>query len=538
MTKRNAKDVGTGKRKAVLYARVSSQEQADEGYSIDAQTRLLHDYAEKNDINIVREFVEAETAKTAGRSKFGEMVTYLKKVRRGKDSKRMLILVEKVDRLYRNLKDRVTIGELDIELHLVKENTILSEDSKSSEKFIHDIKLVVAKNYIDNLREETTKGMREKARQGIWPTKAPFGYRNVTVGKRKCIEQDPTTGPMVEKLFSWYLEGMSLNEVKKRAKEEMHLLGFKSGVSRTRIHQILRDPLYIGKIRWDEEVFDGQHKPLVPVTLFRRTQARLAQTGKAKRGPKRGNWSFGGMLKCGHCGCLLTAEKKKGKYVYYHCTAFKGKCPEKYVREEKLAEAFCDALDLIRLDEDVVSLIVRALRQSHAEEIEFRERSIRALKQQDEKLKSRLDRMYEDRLDGLISKEFYLKKSSEYKDERKKIQERIAKHQAADQAYVDSGIKILELAESASWLARQQLEAGNYEEISRLAKTALSNSHWKDGELTPEFRKPFSILASMKRRVNGKREDFLLPHTNIKKWYPSRDSNPELWTLEIHASSN
>ena len=74
-----------------------------------------------------------------------------------------IILVKKTDRLYRNLKDWVTLDELDLEIHLVKENIILSSDSRSSEKFMHGIKVLMAKNFIDNLSEEVKKGMLEKA---------------------------------------------------------------------------------------------------------------------------------------------------------------------------------------------------------------------------------------------------------------------------------------------------------------------------------------------------------------------------------------
>jgi DNA invertase Pin-like site-specific DNA recombinase len=83
------------------------------------------------------------------------------------------LLVEKTDRLYRNIKDWVTLDGFDIELHLVKEGTILSRDSRSSEKFMHGIKVLMAKNYVDNLSEEARKGMLEKAKQGIWPSQAP-----------------------------------------------------------------------------------------------------------------------------------------------------------------------------------------------------------------------------------------------------------------------------------------------------------------------------------------------------------------------------
>ena len=85
------------------------------------------------------------------------------------------MLVEKTDRLYRNLKDWVGVDELNLEVHLVKENVVLSPQARSHEKFMHGIKVLMAKNYFDNLREETQKGMREKAEQGMWPSSAPIG---------------------------------------------------------------------------------------------------------------------------------------------------------------------------------------------------------------------------------------------------------------------------------------------------------------------------------------------------------------------------
>lgn len=101
-------------RQAVLYARVSSEEQEKEGYSIPSQLKLLRGYAEANNLDVVREFVDVETAKKAGRTGFGEMLAYLRR-----SSTCRILLVEKTDRLYRNLKDWVTLDEIDLEIHLV-----------------------------------------------------------------------------------------------------------------------------------------------------------------------------------------------------------------------------------------------------------------------------------------------------------------------------------------------------------------------------------------------------------------------------------
>jgi site-specific DNA recombinase len=193
------------RRQAVIYVRVSSKEQEKEGFSIPPQLKLLEEYAATHDFTVAQEYVDVETAKQTGRTAFCEMVAYLRRhpaVR--------ALLVEKTDRLYRNLKDWVTVDELEVEIHLPKEGVVLSRESRSSEKFMHGIKVLMAKNYIDNLSEEARKGMQEKAEQGIWPTVAPLGYRNV-IGPdgKKIIEPDPQPASLIGRLFEWYAPARS-----------------------------------------------------------------------------------------------------------------------------------------------------------------------------------------------------------------------------------------------------------------------------------------------------------------------------------------
>ena len=109
---------------AVIYARVSSKDQEREGYSIPAQLKLLREYAQKNDLKIEREFVDVETAKMAGRKNFGEMIRYLTE-----NSGCRVVIAEKTDRLYRNLRDCLTLEDMDAEIHLPKEGQIISKES-------------------------------------------------------------------------------------------------------------------------------------------------------------------------------------------------------------------------------------------------------------------------------------------------------------------------------------------------------------------------------------------------------------------------
>jgi site-specific DNA recombinase len=188
---------------AILYARVSSREQEREGYSIPAQRKMLAEYARSHDFRIDHEFIDIESAKNPGRKEFGNMVRILG------DGSIRIVLVEKTDRLYRNRADALSFEELiekrNVEVHLVKEARVIGKDSRSQDKFMHDIHVAVAKHYVENLRDEVKKGMREKAEQGIYPGRAPFGYRNNRL--TRSIDIDENNAPILKRLFELYATG-------------------------------------------------------------------------------------------------------------------------------------------------------------------------------------------------------------------------------------------------------------------------------------------------------------------------------------------
>src|ERR1700730_1949206 len=206
----------------VLYARVSSKDQEREGFSIPAQIELLRSYAREQGITILQEFVESESARESGRTGFGQMLAFLKKNR----SRCQTIPVEKTDRLYRNIADYSTVDELRLTIHFVKENFILSPDSRSSEQFIHGIKVLMARNYSQNLGEETTKGMLQKARSGMYPSCAPAGYRNVEGPDQKRIIVPNSDAPTVTRLFQEFATGQySLKALAAKSRAEGWTVG-------------------------------------------------------------------------------------------------------------------------------------------------------------------------------------------------------------------------------------------------------------------------------------------------------------------------
>ena len=144
-----------------MYARVSSKDQERDGFSIPAQRKILNEYALAKALTVVREFKEAETAKEAGRSAFMEMVAFLKATPSCR-----IILVEKTDRLYRNFRDLLTVEDLGVAVHFVKENTVLSADSE----VVREVDARPQGRDCANLGRQPERrrhsGIREKAVQG------------------------------------------------------------------------------------------------------------------------------------------------------------------------------------------------------------------------------------------------------------------------------------------------------------------------------------------------------------------------------------
>jgi site-specific DNA recombinase len=482
--------------KAVIYTRVSSKEQEKEGYSIPAQTKLLKDYAYKNNLKIVREFSDAETAKQAGRADFGEMIEFLRK-----NSEIKIILVEKTDRLYRNFRDYVTIDDLDLEIHLVKEGEVLSKNSKSHQKFIHGIKVLMAKNYIDNLSEEVKKGQMEKAEQGEWPSTAPVGYRNNKETHR--IEVDPEKAPFIRELFESYGSGNYSLEVLAEKAKSSGLFSINSmAINKAGIHRILKNPIYYGEFYWKGKKYQGNHEPIISRHLFDSVQRIFEESGHSKEAKR--NLAFAGLLKCNKCGCSMTGELKKGKYIYYKCTQFRGKCDNVYVREEKLAELLGQIVLKVKINEDTVSFVSKALEESHRDKVLFHKEAISSLQNRYNRLQTFLDKGYEDKLSGRISAEFWERKATEWNEEMSRVQVAIAKHQTASMSYVQTGIQILELANRAYGL---YLAQNNFER-RRLLDILLSNCTFYQGTLYPTYRKPFDILAKglQNQSMRGRRD--------------------------------
>jgi DNA invertase Pin-like site-specific DNA recombinase len=309
------------------YIRVSTVKQGTTGVSLIEQRDAILRYAERMGFTITIWLEEMETAAKQGRPVFNQA---LKLLRTGKAQG---IILHKLDRGARNLRDWAAIGELSdqgIEVHFVNESIDLQTRGG---RLSADIQAVVAADYIRNLREETRKGFYGRLKQGLYPLRAPVGYLDQGKGNPKTI--DPIMGPIVRKAFELYGSGRYSLET---LGEELHRLGLRNRhggrVTRNGLSTLLNNSFYIGLIQIQKtgETFVGIHKPIIGKTLFDRVHGVL--TGKINIRTQRHAFQFRRLLSCAACQYSLIGERQKG-HVYYRCHS--KQCAGTAIREE-LAE--------------------------------------------------------------------------------------------------------------------------------------------------------------------------------------------------------
>ena len=373
-------------KQVIAYVRVSSEEQR-KGYSIESQLQILRDYAKGHDLKIIQEVIETGSAwRLEKRPGFKAMLSTLKKNR-----SLYGVLCYKLDRIARNLTEYAQLAEK------LKTNIISATEQLpggSTGEFVRGISIVTARFYSSQLSERVELGMKTKAEKGGWIGLAPLGYLNQDGG----IVPDPKKSHLIREMFEKYANStLSITDL--AAWVNMRGLRSRHGhlVPRSAVHQMLTNPIYYGAVRFRGRLYDGVHEPILSKRLFDRVQGRLHR-GDTNRNPRE--FPFKGLLTCGYCGCNLTAEIKKGKYIYYHCTQARGECDQPWYRQEAISDRLAAVFEPLVVPEDEARALVEMSKQDDAE----RERKGRllALRAEDQQLTDHRNSAYLEKLEGVI----------------------------------------------------------------------------------------------------------------------------------------
>ncbi len=496
--------------RAVIYARVSSREQEEEGYSLDAQTALIRSYAEKHGFEVVKAFAVAESAQATGRKEFERVLGYLRA------NPGCVLVVEKVDRLTRNLVDAVDVTRIGAHIHFVKEGLILDDMTSSHDRFIWIMKVGMAAYFVDNHREEVNKGMDFKANLGHFPTRAPLGYLNARDTTKSIIVPDPVMRPLVRRLFEEVaLECLSVEAAREFATKIGLVTKRGNRLSTASIHRILRSEFYIGYFLWRGQTYEGKHEPTIDRRTFDRVQAVL--DGRSGRTGEYGSrqFAFRGLLKCACCGRTYSPELKtgrggRGRYVYYSC---KNKdCQTRGGhREEVIADLAASELDRIKLPDAIISATVRALKESFEEERARTDQSAAAFRDIADRAKKRLDRLYFDKLDGDIDADAYRSIRDRLTSDIREAEGRLAELTGQRADYFDAGVRFLEIAQRAGELFRGGLPTDQRD----ILKSVADHFVFDGTKLETVWRQPFQSMLDL---ANLEPED-LEGVSKKEEWY-------------------
>ncbi len=327
-------------KRAAIYVRVSTNEQADGGYSLDAQLRACRQFVAQQEWFLVDEYIDrGESARTADRPEFQRMLAELV------EKAVSVVVVHKLDRFARNVGDHIAVrarlSASNVQLRSVTETI----DDSANGKFMENVMASMAELYSANLGQEARKGMLQKARNGLWPSVAPIGYRNVRTDTSRKAESllhvDPETAPFVSQSFELYASGgWSLtalsNEMARRGLRTRH----GGPLSRSKFATMLKNPIYVGIVRWADIEVPGKHEALVSQAVFDEVQRAMATHDKASPRIRKHDHYLKGTLRCANCGSRMGTTVAKG-HEYFFCLGRHRRrtaCREPYVPTTNVEE--------------------------------------------------------------------------------------------------------------------------------------------------------------------------------------------------------
>lgn len=432
--------------KYFLYARKSSESEDRQIQSIEDQINRLKDLAKDLDLKIVKIFTEAKSAKQPdNRPVFDDM---LNRIEKGEADG---ILCWQINRLSRNPVDSGKIGWF-LQKEIIKSiQTIDKQYLPQDNVLMFSVESGMANQFILDLRKNTKRGVDGKIERGWLPGRAPQGYKNDVI--EKIIIKDPNKFDLIKKMWKLMLAGnYSTPKILDIANNEWGYLTRETkrsggrSMSMSEIYRIFNNPFYYGYFKYKGVLYKGLHDPMITIEDFERVQEILGNKNKPK--PKTHIFAFTGIIRCGHCGCLVTAEEKNkfikstkqyAKYVYYRCTKKKRElnCKEAPIKVENLEKQIVDEIAKYTIPEEFKNWALNILKKENKKEIDDRSKIYKAQNNKYLNLQRQLDNLTDLRIRELITDDNFLKKKNELQNEITNIREKLNLNQDRGQNWVE-----------------------------------------------------------------------------------------------------
>jgi len=498
----------------VCYIRRSQDREDKQVLSIPAQKVEMEKLAKDLDLVVSTTLSEDKSAKRPGRPGFNTLKELIS------DPMIRGIVCWKLSRLSRNAVDGAALiqafddGLID---EIVTPGRIYR--NTADDKFWMMLEFGMAKKYIDDLSDNTKRGLRQALLEGRPIGPAPVGYLNIdehgkiagnSYDKEKQrlldsierplsrVEIDPICGPLVVKLFELASTGdYCLRELAMEASTLGLRSKFGNVLGKSSIQNILTNPFYEGILVSKGVEYAGSYLPLITEPLFNKVQIALGNRSRPLG--KKWNHAYKDLMKC-PCGCSVTATTKvkvykrtnrQVVYTYYHCTKRKGPCNQPWVTKEDLEEQLEKKISAVVVKDEILEICLDILKAQHKSELEIevtaREQNQRNLNVMDRKLKRLLDL----RIEGEITEKEYADKKGILLEEKYSLEGKLSDSSGS----VDNWLERVENFFKSCNVAHYVFKHGNLKEKHNLVKSLGWNLLLDDGKLTWNYRKPFDVLV-------------------------------------------
>ncbi|AYM01496.1 recombinase family protein [Levilactobacillus brevis] len=414
----------TTKERAVAYVRVSTTEQAERGYSIDAQIQTIKDYCQRSGLQLTQIYADKGIS---GKS-LKKRVKLQQLIVDAKEDKFDRVVVWKNSRLARNVKLLLEIVDT-LQTHNIEFDSI-SENIKidtASGKFMLQMMASVSEFERNETAENVRLGMRKRAREGYKNGNRVLGYDNVkTEDGTKILAVNEDEASIIRFIFDSYIQQRGLRAIANELNHRGYRTKRDNAFSTTAVHDILNNPLYVGKIQyakyeqWELKrrkgrsehpiVVEGKHEAIISQDVWERTQRRLKVQKRTPKWNHLGTNVLTGLLRCPECGGAMIASNTtntlkdgtKKRIRYYSCANFRSKgsavCHANSIRADEAEKLVALKLRMVLSNPEVGQVVVQRMKASEANQrksldeiIVNKQRDIEALTQKLRRLQSTID---------------------------------------------------------------------------------------------------------------------------------------------------
>ena len=257
---------------------------------------------------------------------------------------------------------------------------------------------------------------------------------------------------MVKKCFELYATGDNTLKNIKQFLADTGLDSYKGNVLSTScVQRMLKNPFYYGTFRSNGELYEGSYEPIISKKLFDDFQQVMNNRGKRKR---KHEFAFSGFMKCGKCGCLITAETQKG-HIYYRCTKKKQTCNEKYLREEALVEQMKSVIQKVSIPDDwadnMLAELDREKESIQNEGVSF----VQNLTMRRAEVEQKIDRLLDIYIESGLARDEYQAKKAKLLNEKADIDQEIRDFEQKGNNWLEPMREVILLSSQAKILLSQ-----------------------------------------------------------------------------------